>query len=205
MELPEVGGNCRVPSCQQLDFLPFRCPHCNLSYCPVHRHAGAHSCSGDPDRVLATIPLDSGPTEKQQCAMNECNVSERAELMQLCSGCGRRFCLSHRHERDHGCANLGSEEKSKLQKKEAAKEFVESRMGKAGAPSDKSTISSKPGPTPAKPKKLNLQIEIMKMKSKAKGDAGVPQDSRVYLQIRPPRETNKAPEPYFFHKVGSFC
>lgn len=47
-DLLGLGQHCSRPDCQQLDFLPFKCDACNLTYCLDHRSYGAHSCAVAP-------------------------------------------------------------------------------------------------------------------------------------------------------------
>ncbi|KAI9190124.1 hypothetical protein H9P43_001557 [Blastocladiella emersonii ATCC 22665] len=42
MELYHLGKHCEVPSCHQLDYLPFRCTHCQHTYCAEHAKPASH-------------------------------------------------------------------------------------------------------------------------------------------------------------------
>eukprot|EP00922_Rhytidocystis_sp_ex-Travisia-forbesii_P008473 GHVS01012448.1.p1 GENE.GHVS01012448.1~~GHVS01012448.1.p1 ORF type:complete len:446 (+),score=52.00 GHVS01012448.1:160-1497(+) len=44
MEL-DVGAQCSQTDCNQLDFLPFLCAHCNKLFCSTHRTPVSHECS----------------------------------------------------------------------------------------------------------------------------------------------------------------
>jgi hypothetical protein len=39
-----LGTQCAEATCMQVDFLPFKCPHCNKSYCQTHYKAEDHKC-----------------------------------------------------------------------------------------------------------------------------------------------------------------
>lgn len=43
-QLLEVGKQCLHPSCLLVDFLPFKCHYCELSFCQEHFKADAHKC-----------------------------------------------------------------------------------------------------------------------------------------------------------------
>ncbi|KAK3243447.1 hypothetical protein CYMTET_46896 [Cymbomonas tetramitiformis] len=59
MEFPELETHCSLPSCQQVDFLPFQCDCCHNVYCLEHRKYSAHSCSksGNKDCQVLVCPL----------------------------------------------------------------------------------------------------------------------------------------------------
>ena len=44
MEFPELGVNCSVSHCNQLDFLPVKCDACKSKFCNDHFLYDAHSC-----------------------------------------------------------------------------------------------------------------------------------------------------------------
>ncbi|KAF9328328.1 zinc finger, AN1-type domain [Linnemannia elongata] len=45
MEFPSVGAHCDAPSCQSLDFLPYRCTFCQHTFCSPHRLPADHACT----------------------------------------------------------------------------------------------------------------------------------------------------------------
>lgn len=58
--------------------------------------------------------------------------------------------------------------------------------------------------SPSRQKKVNptaLKVKLMKLKMKARGDKGLPEHERVYLEIKLPDGQQK---PYFFSKVARF-
>jgi predicted nucleic acid binding AN1-type Zn finger protein len=60
MEMPHIGTQCGNPSCNQLDFLPFRCSGCTKQFCINHRKQGDHSCTAGAileDTVIPVCPL----------------------------------------------------------------------------------------------------------------------------------------------------
>jgi hypothetical protein len=40
-----VGKQCSDPSCYLVDFLPFKCQHCELSFCQEHFKVDVHHCT----------------------------------------------------------------------------------------------------------------------------------------------------------------
>ncbi|POY75377.1 hypothetical protein BMF94_1534 [Rhodotorula taiwanensis] len=65
-EFLDIGRHCKEPSCNQLDFLPFKCPSCRLDFCSDHwRPPAGHKCSEydetKADNRVPTCPLCSQP------------------------------------------------------------------------------------------------------------------------------------------------
>ncbi|KXS17874.1 hypothetical protein M427DRAFT_54122 [Gonapodya prolifera JEL478] len=52
MELPNVGIHCALPTCNQLDFLPFKCQYCFSKFCQDHWKVDAHDCKSKPPDYL---------------------------------------------------------------------------------------------------------------------------------------------------------
>ena len=55
-----IGQHCCFESCQQLDFLPFTCPGCTLTFCAEHRTCTAHNCTKpvvDDSSAVIVCPL----------------------------------------------------------------------------------------------------------------------------------------------------
>ncbi|KAJ3180856.1 hypothetical protein HDU85_003941 [Gaertneriomyces sp. JEL0708] len=68
MELPDIGRHCQKNGCNQLDFLPYTCPHCSKTFCQSHYKptlanppsSDYHHCPTLPaDRRTLTCPLCS--------------------------------------------------------------------------------------------------------------------------------------------------
>ena len=55
MEFSTLGQHCSIPSCHQLDFLPFKCDYCSNLYCLQHRSIQSHQCTHTSD-IGKTIP-----------------------------------------------------------------------------------------------------------------------------------------------------
>lgn len=54
MEFDHVGVHCQFESCNQKDFLPFRCDLCNKMLCLQHRSVLAHSCNAQDSRDVTS-------------------------------------------------------------------------------------------------------------------------------------------------------
>ncbi|KAJ8523189.1 hypothetical protein ONZ45_g323 [Pleurotus djamor] len=63
--LLSIGKQCSDPACLLVDFLPFKCQHCEQSYCGEHFKVEAHKCpSYDEskfDRIAPNCPLCNSP------------------------------------------------------------------------------------------------------------------------------------------------
>ena len=44
-QLLGVGKQCSDPSCYLVDFLPFKCQHCEQSFCQEHFKVDVHHCT----------------------------------------------------------------------------------------------------------------------------------------------------------------
>lgn len=64
-ELLTAGRTCSHSACNTIDFLPFKCHHCNQSFCQEHWKPEEHSCNNyDPaahDRIVPQCPLCNIP------------------------------------------------------------------------------------------------------------------------------------------------
>lgn len=58
-DLMSIGQHCSVDTCQQLDFLPFKCDCCSKVYCLEHRTYAAHQCpaAGTKECTVFVCPL----------------------------------------------------------------------------------------------------------------------------------------------------
>jgi len=132
-EFPNLGEHCSVPECHQLDILPIKCDACSLPFCRDHMTYDSHSCKnglkknvtvplcplcnkpvpvGKNEHIDAKIgqhidrECQSDPADKLRRHTLRCSLAtcRKTELVRMpCSVCAIHFCLSHRHEHDHGC------------------------------------------------------------------------------------------------------
>lgn len=54
-DLMSVGHHCSAAECGQIDFLPFKCDCCSLTFCLEHRTYESHSCKQAGGRQSQTI------------------------------------------------------------------------------------------------------------------------------------------------------
>jgi len=97
MELPGLGKRCALLECNQLDFLPFKCTHCQLIFCKDHFMPDKHTCT-QSDTVSVSEAVEH--VEHYRCTYDNCSVSSSVEM--CCQVCKKHFCLQHRH---HGCSD----------------------------------------------------------------------------------------------------
>ncbi|EIW81071.1 hypothetical protein CONPUDRAFT_82142 [Coniophora puteana RWD-64-598 SS2] len=64
-QLLGVGQQCSAPSCHLIDFLPFKCQHCNENFCGDHFSVSGHKCpkydESKHNRVAPSCPLCNEP------------------------------------------------------------------------------------------------------------------------------------------------
>ncbi|KAF5382737.1 hypothetical protein D9615_002871 [Tricholomella constricta] len=102
-QLLAVGKQCSHPSCLLVDFLPFKCQHCEDSFCQEHFKVEGHSCSKydaskynrvAPDCPFCNTPVAVRPGQDPNDRMEEhitkeCSVttgnSGRARTMPICA------------------------------------------------------------------------------------------------------------------------
>ncbi|KAE9383090.1 hypothetical protein BT96DRAFT_844570 [Gymnopus androsaceus JB14] len=60
-----IGKQCSHPSCNLVDFLPFKCQHCQDSFCQDHYKVAEHSCpkydESKHNRIAPNCPLCNEP------------------------------------------------------------------------------------------------------------------------------------------------
>jgi len=147
MEFPNIGQHCQVKSCEQLDFLPFKCQLCKGTFCLDHRKFDKHNCPNmhlNKDRTVPLCPICSLPvmclpdqspddavwkhiqegcTEgvKKREREAKCHVKKCKEvpfLPIICNNCGFKFCAQHRLASDHYCKKKDISPKNTTQQKQ---------------------------------------------------------------------------------------
>ncbi|KAI8992212.1 hypothetical protein BDB01DRAFT_777510 [Pilobolus umbonatus] len=219
MELPEVGKHCEYSGCHKLDFLSIVCPLCQNTYCGDHRLPIHHQCVEwtNTDKQLIECPAcqqliysqlspqetlnrhiqskctlyvcSNTPKMDRKCAVDGCyEVDPRVGSVQ-CNQCNNKYCLKHRYPA-HDCLTMDM----KSERKNAAEQKITKIFG------DRPSAVTKP----VKPRVMTpmaRKVEMMKIKSKAKGLSSIPQASRIYLNIQPPKESNMATQPVYLDKT----
>ncbi|KAK9767977.1 hypothetical protein K7432_001747 [Basidiobolus ranarum] len=223
MEFPKLGTQCTFESCQQLDFLPFRCSLCKHIFCSEHRSIFQHNCALaqdintpvcktcglaleneeniDTDQILREH-IESNckrhvrilPSIKQKCQFSTCGQSE--SVVSLCLYCTSVYCLKHRHAADHECSSKEDNANKAQEKRKNIQDLISKNI-------KKSTSTTSTTSVPSKPRKKSPVVELMRMKGKAKGDNEVPQALRFYLKCFLPIESKTPPVVMFFDKNWS--
>lgn len=79
MEFPHLGEHCQEPSCNRLDFLPFRCTSCKKIFCKDHFNENKHSCSQSNgarrDFQVPLCPLCNQPVPYKRSEMPDIAMS----------------------------------------------------------------------------------------------------------------------------------
>ncbi|KXS09302.1 hypothetical protein M427DRAFT_75648 [Gonapodya prolifera JEL478] len=217
MELPSLGRNCAFSTCARLDFLPFTCTLCSLSFCSDHRLPPSHSCEKWAQEVDKRVDVvcakcgrvvEGGDVELEEhlksnctthvraaldasqlvmCCIAGCTTTDQRSLMSKCDHCGLVYCLKHRHAVSHSCVGDGMRDKEREQARAEIQEKL-AKVKESGSGSGSSSASASAKPTGRPKAKYNPKIELMKLKMKAQGEASVPTDRRFYLRVYLPSE-----------------
>jgi hypothetical protein len=54
-QLLSVGHQCSLPSCHLVDFLPFKCQHCDQRFCVEHYSVDGHKCPKYDERKFDRV------------------------------------------------------------------------------------------------------------------------------------------------------
>ncbi|XP_068641004.1 zinc finger AN1 domain-containing stress-associated protein 12 [Aristolochia californica] len=128
---PDLGEHCQESSCNQLDFLPFRCDGCQKVFCLEHRSYKSHECTkanpndrtvvvceicsvsverqgNEKDEIILERHAKSGdcdPSKKKKpvCPVKRCKQVLTFSNSITCKDCHIKVCLRHRFPSDHGC------------------------------------------------------------------------------------------------------
>ena len=136
LEHTNLGHHCEMKSCNQRDFLPFKCDLCRRKLCLLHRSYAAHSCEGSDSKDMTSIDCPvcgkSVKFSQAQCVddvwekhyFNDCSkISPPLKAAKIChketcstilglsnsfrcTKCGEDVCLMHRVPEEHNCASL---------------------------------------------------------------------------------------------------
>ena len=135
-DLMGLGEHCSLSSCQQVDFLPFKCLGCGGTFCLEHR--ANHSCPSSSTQggqvIVCPIcakgvrlvpgqdanaafdshsktsgcdPANYGKVhEKKRCPTGRCQEKLTLTNTYRCKKCNERVCLKHRDPSDHNCTSI---------------------------------------------------------------------------------------------------
>jgi len=175
MELPDIGKQCTVETCGQLDFLPIQCSNCGKLFCKEHSSLDGHSCPSKASSESNFKPKNQITSKniapKIQCAFETCDK----KVVTACPICVLEFCMDHRLEKDHSCSKVEENHiEDSIPKTQA---LVESILAK------KKEIP-KSDPKIVKNQKLAAKVQLMKLKMKAQGSKSVPNQDRIYFGVK---------------------
>lgn len=222
-DVEAIGAHCQMEYCHVLDFLPLKCESCKGIFCLEHQTEPAHKCSKAGERARKRAGQDAAATvpskpslynHDQQCFDPACKtlINTRRMPPNHCATCNREYCLKHRMPEDHNCKNLkplGARPKTVIEQhrergisalaklkiwaenKRAEEANRKIRSGFLGLGSKKASAAS------------TAQAELNTLKKVAKGDASIPHDKRVYLNVEASADTTKTKFPtgkFFYNK-----
>ncbi|KAF2714055.1 hypothetical protein K504DRAFT_425191 [Pleomassaria siparia CBS 279.74] len=225
-DLDAIGAHCQMEYCHKLDLLPFKCMSCKSVFCLDHRSETAHQCLREGAwateqrlRAMSQTPsmAPARPADERKCAEPECRSQTSRSLTTgvHCGTCNRQYCLKHRMQEDHNCKNLipiGARPTNPLQAQrergrlafarlktwaeEKRKQEFERHKEKKGVFGFATKVSA------ASVAREKL-AEMNALKKAAKGEASIPQDKRIYLNVEASADTTKAKFPtgkFFYNK-----
>ena len=185
MELPDLGKHCFVSHCKQLDFLPFECIHCLMTFCKDHFGLESHDCEKKPNN---TVTEKRRNEDVYMCSVDGCRKTELAPIR--CSRCDVQVCLAHRAEQDHACSKFELPKERMVKTREVVESIAKKNDGEAVS---KTKLHRNP-----KAQRMAAKVQLMKLKQKSKGEQSLPQEERIYLRVILPRESKTSPA------VGAF-
>ncbi|XP_065199729.1 AN1-type zinc finger protein 1-like [Planococcus citri] len=198
MEFPELGQQCSLQDCKQLDFLPFTCANCQQIFCKNHYITSAHDCKCLNEFFRKPEPTQ--PSEFFTCNKEDCK--DRSPIALPCPFCKQHFCVSHRH---HGCKDdLMNSERKKLEVEKWKKPKEQYRAAQENCDRKVEKALRKAETTQLQP--MAQKIRLMKIKGKALGDGKIPADNRIYFSVHPPatgENSDLKPAPLYTSKDWS--
>ncbi|PYH34954.1 AN1-type zinc finger protein [Aspergillus neoniger CBS 115656] len=215
-DLDAIGSHCSLPTCNQLDFLPFRCPSCKGTYCLEHRTETAHKC---PNARISPSPsttsTSTSTTQQQQkpniytadqCAHISCKtlINTLTDPGVRCDQCRKEYCLRHRLREGHDCRPVSNNYNSRNGARGAGNvggvggtDTLKSMFGKLRAwgnkPSSSSSSTSSGSGSSSGRKPPSRAVQLNSMKRTAKGENNIPSDKRIYLHVVGTSETTNKP------------
>ncbi|KAK3864736.1 hypothetical protein Pcinc_029596 [Petrolisthes cinctipes] len=188
MEFPDLGQQCQVSSCSQLDFLPIKCHFCGESYCQYHFLPQQHKCIGENHQTRTTeVPESPGERvcgKKYLCEVKGCRGGELAPV--ICPACTHNFCLAHRHQVDHECSSYQPSENPMSQAAIKIQEIT-NRLDAADSKKGQGRKSDK----------LAAKVQLMKLKQRSSGKSGLTQEERLYFLVMLPKGSPTTSLPVF--------
>ncbi|KAG9662285.1 AN1 zinc finger protein, partial [Aureobasidium melanogenum] len=206
-DVEAIGAHCQMAFCHQLDFLPFKCESCKGKFCLDHRSETAHSCpnAGAWARARAAqqrstytpSPKPSVLTHESQCSEPSCKTLINTALVPgvECDSCNRSYCLKHRLRESHDCAKL-TLIGARANKEKGLNALAKLRAWGQAKQKNISDNNIKPSTSSAKPLTAAQRVRATaELKKNAKGDAKVPMEKRIYINVEASADTTKAKHP----------
>lgn len=184
-ELPDLGKHCSKENCNQLDFLPFQCIHCKLTFCKEHFPVAHHECSNAPNNTIDDTSAVKSPS-LYRCSFKDCNAGELTPI--ICAECTGQFCLKHRHQVDHSCSKYEAPKDGMTKTRE--------HIASLAVMKQKASVVPKK-PRNAKSQRTAAKVQLMKLKMKSAGNKSLPQDEKVFFQILLPKTIERRTENVF--------
>ena len=175
MELPDIGTQCALEICKQLDFLPIKCNNCSKIFCKDHCSLDGHNCECLKE---STDIKKSNYEQKPKCNFEKCEKS----VVTKCPICDTEFCMDHRLEKDHKCTKV-------------YENHIEDSLPKTQALVSSILASKKPKQSrdtkTIKNQKMAAKVQLMKLKMKAQGSKYIPTSERFYFGIKSAKKEMK--------------
>ncbi|GLA08225.1 hypothetical protein AnigIFM60653_009752 [Aspergillus niger] len=206
-DLDAIGSHCSLPTCNQLDFLPFRCPSCKGTYCLEHRTETAHQCANariSPSPSTSTSNSTSTTQQQKptiytadQCAHISCKtlINTLTDPGVRCDQCRKEYCLKHRLRESHDCRPISNNNRNGARGGSAAgggTDTLKSMFGKLRAWGKQPTSSTSTGGSSSR-KPPSRAVQLNTLKRTAKGNNNVPAEKRIYLHVVGTSETTNKP------------
>jgi len=225
MEFPDLGQHCSMPSCNQLDFLPFECGACHQIFCLEHRSFKAHNCgtAQENNRVVPECPLCGELILVQ--AGEDVNTKVDAHISAGCppTGVGKE---SQKPKRSNPCSAHGCrggelvpiicpyckknfctghraphehrcpyDPNAPIEVKAVSKEKMEKQKGVLDRIEGFLQLRLS--------NKTSDKVKMMRMRQKAIGNEKIPLEKRYYLEVVFPMDSRVEPKLMFFDSAWS--
>ncbi|KAK6456251.1 uncharacterized protein RJT20DRAFT_5644 [Scheffersomyces xylosifermentans] len=166
----DIGKNCS--KCSELDFLPFHCEFCNLTFCSKHRTLESHDCAGIEkfQRSRTSSPPYEGPSAKT--LFPDSDQRKRVLNERLNNAKPKPTNILDKQFRVGDIAAYTPNAFSKLNK------FLKIQREKSKSSSSTlgKIFNSKP-----RAASNNKVVELAQLRKQAKGDSKISVNDRVYI------------------------
>lgn len=108
MEFPDLGENCTIASCKQLDWLPVKCDACQKVFCKIHYSYVQHNCpeAYRRDNQVPVCPLCNKPVPLRPGELPDTVVGAHID-----NDCQSERAQSRRKVYSNRCALKGCKQK----------------------------------------------------------------------------------------------